>query len=305
MFQAGENLEEMAEKELLAAASVIENATAVLLDAKRRAQEKRESMGLADAGISEAIIDAARAIAQATSVLVSSATHCQKEIVISGKASKTTNMYRRDPTWARGLISAAQAVAGSVQMLVKSANDSTTGQGEEEQLVASARGVAAATARLVAASRAKADPMSATQQKLSGAAKAVASATSQLVAAAKAASELADEPEVEFDMNLSATGQKAQEYQAMVEIEKKRRELDKAQKALFSIRKNEYKDKTGNNDEGSSSKPPAQPKPLAPKGTVAKAAAAAAASGVALKKAPAKKPAGLKPAAQPSSPSPQ
>jgi len=172
-------------------------------------------------------------------VLVSSATSCQKEIVIAGKNTKSTNVYRRDPTWARGLISAAQSVAGAVQTLVKSANDSTTNQAEEEQLVASARGVAAATARLVTASRAKADPMSATQQKLSSAAKTVASATSQLVAAAKAASEQ-EQQEEEVKLSASETGQKIQEMEAQVKILKLKKELENAQKNLFKIRKAEY-----------------------------------------------------------------
>ena len=64
------------------------------------------------------------------------------------------------------------------------------GTTEEEALVTAARGVAGATARLVAASRAKADPMSTAQQKLSGAAKTVANATSELVLAAKAVGEI-------------------------------------------------------------------------------------------------------------------
>jgi len=252
-----------------------------LLDAKRRAQEKREGLGLDEAGINEAILDAARAIAQSTAALVSSATHCQKEIVAAGKASKSTNMYRRDPTWARGLISAAQSVAGAVQTLVTSANETTTKKGEEEQLVASARGVAAATARLVAASRAKADPMSATQQKLSNAAKSVAGATSQLVAAAKAASEENEVEETADFSNVTATGQKVQEMEAQVRILKLRKELENAQKDLFKIRKNEYAETTSPTAPSSapSSKPSPAPRPTAPKAGAPKQPGAAGPSG--------------------------
>jgi hypothetical protein len=49
-------------------------------------------------------------------------------------------------------------VAGTVKDLVTAANAASQGKAEEEALVASAKGVAAATARLVFASRAKADP---------------------------------------------------------------------------------------------------------------------------------------------------
>jgi len=294
----------------MAAASVIEGATAALLEAKRKAQEKREMAGFEDAGINEAILDAARAIAQATAVLVTSATHCQKEIVATGKASKSTNMYRRDPTWARGLISAAQAVAGAVQTLVGAANDSTEGKGEEEQLVASARGVAAATARLVSASRAKADPMSATQQKLSNAAKTVASATSQLVAAAKAASEAQAEAEETPDFsNISDTARKVQEMEAQVKILKLRKELEAAQSNLSNIRKQEYQQ--GNEPVASA---PAKPAPRqVAKGAAKPAAPSAAGAGGAaapgnppLKKVLVKKPAAAKVAAKPPpSPGPQ
>jgi hypothetical protein len=78
-------------------------------------------------------------------------------------------------------------------------NHDFTGKTEEEALVTAARGVAGATARLVAASRAKADPMSTAQQKLSGAAKSVATATSELVTAAKAVGEIEAE-EVPLDL---------------------------------------------------------------------------------------------------------
>lgn len=139
-------MEETAEKELLTAASAIADATQVrhsdfstarsnsvqiLLNAKKQAQEKREMMGLDNAGVDEAILEAARAIAQATHVLVQNATTCQKDIVASGKGSKTANVYRRDPTWARGLISAAQAVADSVSVLVN--NASGVAQGKQKK----------------------------------------------------------------------------------------------------------------------------------------------------------------------------
>ena len=69
---------------------------------------------------------------------------------------------------------------GATQQLVTSANKTVQGQTEEEELIAVARTVAAATAQLVAASRAKADINSKTHQTLSQAAKTVASATGQV-----------------------------------------------------------------------------------------------------------------------------
>eukprot|EP01133_Synstelium_polycarpum_P004292 gene4292-5011_t len=271
LFSAGENLEEIAEKELKAAAQIIQDATEALLRAKKKREDARAASGIDEAGIDEAILDAARAISSATGVLVKCATDVQHELVVAGKANKSGNLYRRDPTWARGLISAAQAVAGSVQTLVGSANDSTQGKAEEETLVASARGVAAATARLVSASRAKADPNSANNNSLSQAAKQVSNATAQLVEAAKSVGK--DDEPVEFDSsNMSQTGLKVHEMEAQVKILKLKKELEQAEKKLFSIRKKEYSDNT---DAPSSpapvSTPPAvaSPKP-APRPMVAK-----------------------------------
>ncbi|KAF2072336.1 hypothetical protein CYY_006349 [Polysphondylium violaceum] len=249
LFQAGENLEEIAEKELKAAAAVIEEATAALLRAKKKREETRLASGVDEAGIDEAILEAARAITSATGILVQCATTVQHELVMAGKVgnSKSGNVYRRDPTWARGLISAAQSVAGSVQTLVVSANDSTQGKAEEETLVASARGVAAATARLVSASRAKADLNSASNSQLAQAAKSVSQATSALVEAAKSVGSKEEELEEQFDpTNMTFTGLKVHEMEAQVKILKLKKELEQAEKKLFSIRKKEYSDQTGN-----------------------------------------------------------
>ena len=58
--------------------------------------------------ISAAILDAARAITQATATLVQSATVAQKELIAKGRANKLANPYKKDPAWAQGLISAAK-----------------------------------------------------------------------------------------------------------------------------------------------------------------------------------------------------
>src|SRR5262249_15249557 len=147
----------------------------------------------------------------------------QRERCESKKDGKS--LYRRDPLWANGLISAAQQVAGSVQQLVISANKAVQGDAEEEELVAAARMVAGATAQLVSASRAKAaDPFSSTQKLLSSAAKSVAEATSALVTAAKEAARAQEEKEEELLFsNYSAS--KKQEFEAQVQILKMEKEL--------------------------------------------------------------------------------
>jgi len=194
--------------------------------------------GLSDIDITGPILAAATAITQACSTLVGAATRAQAERVDAKRSGK--NMYRKDPMWANGLISAAQQVAGAVQQLVISANKAVTGEAEEEELVAAAKGVASATAQLVSASRAKAvDPFSSTQQSLKKAAAAVASATSQLVLAAKEASKAKDEEESQLEFaNYSAS--KAKDFELQVQVLKMEKELEKARAAMLNARKGKY-----------------------------------------------------------------
>ncbi|KAL6044026.1 Cytoskeleton assembly control protein [Balamuthia mandrillaris] len=230
----GEDLEELAEKELRACAQVIENSAKILMDRPRK-----EVFEPGELEVTEAIIEAARAITQATASLVRGAHVAQKERVAKGKNPKTKHLYRKDPTWANGLISAAQTVAATTQELVRNANDSAQGKCEEERLIASARAVAAATAQLVAASRAKADPTSQSQKTLSAAAKAVAAATSRLVEAAKAAAEA--EKEESSNKRLSLTPSAKADLEKQIEILRLEKQLEQARMELAKGRQQQYR----------------------------------------------------------------
>jgi talin len=229
----GDDIEEAAERELRACAEAIEKAAATI-----------SNRGQLDSGMDDqlkevtgAILDAARAIAGATAMLVTSAHGAQKERVEKGKNPKTKHLYRKDPKWANGLISAAQTVAATTRHLVQQANQASKGQADEEVLVASARAVAAATAQLVSASAAKADnPNSKSQVALKAAAKAVANATAKLVEAAKNAGKSSSSSN--SDMELS-TGAKA-EFEQNVLILKLEKELEQARMKLAAMRKAAY-----------------------------------------------------------------
>jgi len=229
------------------AASSIEAAAKQLYEAKQRQLEMRKNKDspLPEEQITEAILDAAKAITNATGTLVNAASIAQRELVSKGKVSQAQNVYRRDPAWARGLISAAQSVAGSVGDLVTAANSTSQGHIEQEALVASAKGVASATARLVFASRAKADPFSPAQQKLSAAAKSVANATQQLVLAAQSTAQATEEEKPDWGNNNNQDNQinvRRAEMEQQMKILKLQKELENAQKALGSIRKDQYSD---------------------------------------------------------------
>jgi hypothetical protein len=61
--------------------------------------------------ISDAIMDAAMAITGATGNLIKMATISQRERIEKGRASTATVFYKKERTFAEGLISAAKAVA--------------------------------------------------------------------------------------------------------------------------------------------------------------------------------------------------
>jgi len=227
--ETGQDLDDLAEKELRACAQVIENAARTL-----QTSQQSHSGDLALEGVAEAIMVAAVAIAQATTLLVKAAHGAQKERVANLGNPKTKHLYRRDPVWADGLISAAKKVAATTQHLVTAANGAVEGKAEEEELIASAKQVSSSTAHLVSASRAKSDPNSATSKQLSAAAKAVAEATQKLVDAAKQQREAKPIAGYELD-----SGAKA-ELEQQIEILKLEKALEDARKKLTTGRTQNY-----------------------------------------------------------------
>jgi len=236
-LQDGDDFEALAEKELLAAAKTIEDAAKSLLLAK---QGPKPGLNDRQLDVADAILDAAMAITKATSMLISAAATAQRERVEKGLANPAHNLYRRDPTWAQGLVSAAKAVAAATTQLIDTANKAVTGVIEGEAVIAASKGVAASTAQLVAACRAKADDInSPSQLKLNSAAKAVTQATTQLVAAAKTTFQ--DEPEQ--NISVGAVGgfqHKVKEMEIQTDILKLEKELENARNRLANLRKGQY-----------------------------------------------------------------
>eukprot|EP01117_Protostelium_nocturnum_P007541 TRINITY_DN26_c0_g1_i1.p1 TRINITY_DN26_c0_g1~~TRINITY_DN26_c0_g1_i1.p1 ORF type:complete len:1067 (+),score=443.10 TRINITY_DN26_c0_g1_i1:82-3282(+) len=232
---SGVDLEELAERELLEAARVIEAAAASLLASK--AAPKPENF-VAN-GVADAILEAAMAITKATSLLVAAAAAAQKERVDKGKALPPGVVYKRDPRWSQGLISAAKSVANATQMMISTANDVVHGKIDEENVIAASKAVAASTAQLVAATKAKADdPNSPAQVKIGSASKAVTVATTQLVEAVRAAS-LRNE-ETYDDSVFNPTQRKIKEMELQTHILKLEKELGSVRNRLFGLRKAEY-----------------------------------------------------------------
>jgi talin len=236
------DLDKVAEEELRKCADIISQAAQTLLNYKPPPREKKIPGVLDQIDINEAIVKAAQAIAASTGTLVTNAYDAQRERVADKGKNPRSGRYQNDPTWANGLISASHSVAGSVQALVKSANQAAAGKAEEESLVASARSVASATAHLVSASKAKSDPNSKAQQSLAAAAKSVATATSALVSAAGQAAQFTEQDEEEDinKYNFGSAAGKAKDLEQQTLILKLEKELERERKRMANMRKAKY-----------------------------------------------------------------
>jgi len=229
------DLDAQAEAELLKTAKAIQDAANSLIAAKN-ARPKKVNVGEAD--VSEQIFDSAAAIARAAGVLVEAASVAQREIVSKGKQSVYMGkVYKRDPTWAQGLISAAREVASAVKDLVGEANKAANG-GDETGVIAAAKAVSTATSHLVTAAKVKSDPNSPGQAKLAAAAKAVTAATNALVEAAVAFKESSNDAGPE-DLDEGKL-ERVKEMEARMKILRLEKELELARTAQTNLHKKRY-----------------------------------------------------------------
>jgi hypothetical protein len=228
-IETGENLEELAEQELANCAKEIQRAAAELMAKPSRARGAMDAFE----EVADAILDATQEIAVATQQLIIAATKCQKEISAQGGG--------KDPAWARGLISAAQSVGGNVKLLVAAANKAAQGNGQDTELVATGRGVAAATIRLITASRAKADPFSPNQQNLSQCGKNVQRATDNLVVHAGKYADVTEKDTADVNIDdLGAVAKLRLQREKESELAALEAQLAAEQNALLNMQKGRY-----------------------------------------------------------------
>ncbi|XP_076242383.1 talin_middle and talin-RS domain-containing protein rhea isoform X2 [Calliopsis andreniformis] len=241
----------IAENELLGAAASIDAAAKKLasLRPRRSIQEANEDMNF-----DEMILEAAKSIAAATSALIKAASAAQRELIATGKVSRTPISSSDDGQWSEGLISAARMVAAATHSLVESANALVQGVSSEEKLISSAKQVASSTAQLLVACKVKADPDSDSTKRLQAAGNAVKRATDNLVRAAQQA--IQQEEDRSLILNRRMVGGIAQEINARSEVLRIERELEEARGRLTAIRQAKYKnrpDLTDTDNEGEQS----------------------------------------------------
>lgn len=190
----------------------------------------------------EMILEAARAIAAATSALVRAANAAQRELIDTGKVAKRPLTSSDDGQWSEGLISAARLVAAATHSLVEAAQNLVQGVGTEEMLISSAKQVASSTAQLLIACKVKSDPNSESGRRLQAAGNAVIKSTDNLVRAAQQAIE--GEEEHTLRLNRNMVDGMAQEINARSEVLKMERQLEEARNKLTAIRHAKYRQKT-------------------------------------------------------------
>lgn len=221
----------IAENELLGAAASIDAAARKLASLKPRKSEFETNESL---NFNEMILEAAKSIAAATSALIKAASAAQRELVDTGKVSRTPLTTSDDGQWSEGLISAARLVAAATHSLVESANSLVEGVGSEEKLISAARQVASSTAQLLVACKVKADPSSDNTRRLQAASNAVKRATDNLVRAAQQS--IHHDEERSLILNKKMVGGIAQEIDARSEILRIEKELEEARGRLTAIR---------------------------------------------------------------------
>ncbi|KXS11309.1 hypothetical protein M427DRAFT_505616, partial [Gonapodya prolifera JEL478] len=232
----------IAEHELLIAASAIEAAAKKLSSYQPVAATSSEIVDVDNMSFNDVILQAAKAIAAATSALVRSATSAQREIMasVNGKMAKG-KMYHSDGTWSEGLVSAAKNVAAHVADLCEVASVSHIEDNKREKALAAAKGVNAATAQLLSAAQVRTDATSSTQVRLKAAGKGVTNATEQLVKAVEESLLFVDKVDTTaLKAKDNSTGTRVAEFEAQASIIKMEAELTKARQRLLNIRKGKY-----------------------------------------------------------------
>lgn len=240
LANANGDIGDIVEREMMNAASAIEQATQRLQALLSRPRDTGKYSAV-DLQVHDAILEAALAITRAIGGLIKASTDSQQEIVAKGKGASTNQQfYKKNNRWTEGLISAARAVAFATTMLIEAADGVITGSHSLEQLIVASNEVSASTAQLVAASRVKAEFMSATQERLERAAKAVTDACKALVRQVKTIIGQKDGADTTDYGQLAQHEFKVREMEQQVKVLEAEAALNRARGTLAQMRRAGY-----------------------------------------------------------------
>eukprot|EP01126_Amoeba_proteus_P049769 TRINITY_DN5837_c0_g1_i21.p1 TRINITY_DN5837_c0_g1~~TRINITY_DN5837_c0_g1_i21.p1 ORF type:complete len:442 (-),score=121.62 TRINITY_DN5837_c0_g1_i21:95-1315(-) len=201
--------------------------------------------GVVDLGLKGSIAESALFITTSTQRLIMAATAAQQDRVAKGLTSPHDDqMYHSNAMWAEGLISAAKAVANAIKLLVASANK-PDGEIDEASLIACTRAVAAHTAKLQSATKAKGEAHSKAVTGVDNAAKQVRDATNALLSEAKTKIG-ATKSQAEEDISFNSFGTIKAEMELETNIQRLKARIETANQELFSARKRSYEDSRAN-----------------------------------------------------------
>ncbi|CAH2250221.1 jg6912 [Pararge aegeria aegeria] len=210
-------------------------------DAANQIEEMLAASRAGDSGVklevNEKILDACTTLMGAVKVLVQESRKLQNEL---GDPKTRQKMYRRNPQWSEGLISASKAVVFAAKLLVSSADEAVGAAGRVEGVSAAAHEVAGSTAQLVAASRARAPPSAPSLARLTAASRAVAAATGAVVATVRGASALVRDQEALDTSALSLTATRRLEMDSKVRALELESALEAERAKLAALRKRHY-----------------------------------------------------------------
>lgn len=198
MYRSGEDLETLAMRALTECRQRIQAAQKSVVAAVGGGYAPGPAENaLQQAKVEHSMCDAAHGLAGAVNDVAGFAQQAQQQLASSGSAGEKSH-FKRDPTWAKGLIQSANEVCGSVEEAARVAVKAISQQQcDKENVEQVAKSVASTSARLVASSRAKADPDSDTQQKLAAAQKRVAQLSAIMVAVGREFEEYLERPTID------------------------------------------------------------------------------------------------------------
>ncbi len=198
MYRSGEDLETLAVRALTECRQRIQAAQKTIVAAVGGGYSPGPAENaLQQAKMEHAMGDAAHGLAGAVNDVAGLVQQTQQQLA-SGGAAGEKSAFKRDPTWAKGLIQSANEVCGSVEEAAKVAVKAVSQQQcDKENVELVAKSVASTSARLVASSRAKADPDSDTQQQLNAAQKRVAQLSAIMVAVGREFEEYLERPTID------------------------------------------------------------------------------------------------------------
>jgi talin len=230
-------LEDVASEQMHAAAEEIQAAAEMLKNF-----EIADDAELDEDDLAGSVLVRARSITQATISLVRAAMEAQREI----NKKRAGFGDAKDGDWASGLMSAAKLVALTTQDLVAASSLVAKGELSEDAIIAIARTVGGATARLNAAAKARLDAGSVVQKHLAEASGKINTETKDLLKEAQLSMEenLRQEEQAKASIS-SARGAFAARAARLEEQEKVNalsRQLDNAYRSLKIARQKEYEE---------------------------------------------------------------